>query len=143
MVWTHVISSISELYIQTHYDLSHGKSFVTVSLKTVQYLFQIRGCSAHISGVKSARFGIENVKQPETITTTEAVRMSSVLPTVLLLAWPMHWEFSAWSAGLRALQYRGRQQTIGSHLRKTALRVHYTFQHISLTSSPRLRRETS
>ena len=31
-----------------------------------------------IIGVKSARFGIQNVGQPETITTTEAVRMSSV-----------------------------------------------------------------
>ena len=49
-----------------------------------------------ISGVKSARFGIENVGQPETVTITETLRMSSVLPTVFLLAWPVHWEFPAW-----------------------------------------------
>ena len=73
-----------------------------------------------ISGVKSARFGIENVGQPETVTITETLRMSSVLPTVLLLAWPVHWEFPAWSAWLPALQYHGRQQTIGSRTRKTA-----------------------
>ena len=49
-----------------------------------------------ISGVKSARFGIENVGQPETVTITQTLRMSSVLPTVFLLAWPVHWEFPAW-----------------------------------------------
>ena len=43
-----------------------------------------------IGGVGSARFGDENANQPEAITTTEAVQMSSVLPTVLLLAWPVH-----------------------------------------------------
>ena len=80
-----------------------------------------------ISGVKRARFGIENVGQPETVTITETLRMSSVLPTVFLLAWPVHWEFPAWSVGLPALQYRGRQQTIGSLTTKTALRVYYTF----------------
>lgn len=53
--------------------------------------------------------------------------MSSVLPIVLLLAWPVHWEFPVWSAGIPALQYRGRQQTIGPRTRKTALRVHDTF----------------
>ena len=31
-----------------------------------------------ISGVKSARFGIENVGQPEAVTITETLRMSSV-----------------------------------------------------------------
>ena len=62
-----------------------------------------------IGGVRSARFGVQNVGHPLTITTTEAVRMSSVLPIVLLLAWPVHWEFPAWSAGIPALQYRGRQ----------------------------------
>ena len=49
-----------------------------------------------ISGVKSARFGIENVGQPETVTITETLRMSSVLPTVLLLAWLVYWESPAW-----------------------------------------------
>ena len=71
-----------------------------------------------ISGVKSARFGIENVGQPETVTITETLQMSSVLPTVLLLAWPVHWEFPAWSVGLSALQYRGRQQKISSRREK-------------------------
>ena len=80
-----------------------------------------------ISGVKSARFGIENVGQPETVTITETLRMSSVLPTVLLLAWLVHWESPAWSVGLPALQYRGRQQTISSLTTKIPLRVHYTF----------------
>ena len=46
--------------------------------------------------VKSARFGIENVGQPETVTITETLRMSSVLPTVLLLAWLVYWESPAW-----------------------------------------------
>ena len=80
-----------------------------------------------ISGVKSARFGIENVGQPETVTITETLRMSSVLPTVLLLDWLVHWESPAWSVGLPALQYRGRQQTISSLTTKIPLRVHYTF----------------
>ena len=80
-----------------------------------------------ISGVKSARFGIENVGQPETVTITETLRMSSVLPTVLLLAWLVHWASPAWQAGLRVLQYRGRQQTISSLTTKIPLRVHYTF----------------
>ena len=88
-----------------------------------------------ISRVKSARFGIQNAGQPETVTITETVRKSSVLRSVLLLAWLVHWEFPAWSVGIPALQYRGRQQAIGSRTRKNGLRVHYTFKYISLTSS--------
>ena len=57
----------------------------------------------------------------------KTVRMGSVLPIVLLLGWPVHWEFPVWSAWIPALQYRGRQQTIGPRTRKTALRVHDTF----------------
>ena len=92
-----------------------------------------------ISGVKSARFGIENVAQPETVTITETLRMSSVFPTLFTknpnVPFKMFICFRATHcpiAGLAralgisslvsrvpALQYRGRQQTIGSRTRKT------------------------
>ena len=92
IIYRHAMS----FHMENHLSLSRYKLFSIYS-RSADILHTI-------SGVKRARFGVENVGQPETVTITETVRMSSVLPSVLLLAWLVHWEFRAWSSGLRALQ---------------------------------------
>ena len=66
IIYRHAMS----FHMENHLSLSRYKLFSIYS-RSADILHTI-------NGVKRARFGVENVGQPETVTITETVRMSSV-----------------------------------------------------------------